>query len=518
MELLALVIDNNAFHRSVVRNALKRHDWVVYEAVSIDTALCSINERSSWGLIFCDVELSTKSIDSLNGSSTLLGELKRRCRAGTQIVITATAGRPVTALEAILNGATEYLRKPLQEEQIVELSRGFRERILAAEKEESPCSIGSVYSERTPAALEFIGESATILRVFKDLAHVVSGVRHDDHQRQRDDNLLAPRPSVFITGETGTGKELIARLIHQYGSQANGHFVPINCSNLSPELAESELFGHMPGAFTGATKEKEGLWEVASGGTLFLDEITEAPPSVLPKLLRVLQDGQVKRLGSNRWKQTWVQVIAASNRDIQAEIKMGRFRADLYHRLSHHKLHIPPLRERLDDIPLIVDYISRRHFTRHIRFSQEALDMLMTYGFPGNVRELENIVRSVVRRALDGVVYAVDLIAYIEMLKDRGAGYQTESCEFAITAKNNSLTDSVPLSPAGFEEQVHQFKLQLVREALVKCNNNVVRTARYLEMSRPSLYKLLKDIDRENSTGYDADIQTSPACVRSASA
>ena len=132
-------------------------------------------------------------------------------------------------------------------------------------------------------------------------------------------------PSVFITGETGTGKELVAQIIHRRSSQSRGQFVPVNCSNLTTELAESELFGHEPGAFTGASRKRQGLWELADGGTLFLDEITEAPPSVLPKLLRVLQDGMVKRLGSNRWRRTNVQVIAASNRDMREEVREGRF-------------------------------------------------------------------------------------------------------------------------------------------------------------------------------------------------
>jgi len=515
MELFALVIDADARERGVVRLILQEHNWNVCEAESVDAALCFARERPSWGIIFCDADLSTQSVNHPNGL-TLLSELKRQYGEASLIVITAAAGRPITALDAILNGASEYLRKPLEEEKIVACSHIVLKRLLAVERDKLYRSRATA-SEFTPIAPEFVGGTEAIIKVFKDLAQIVRGIRLDDVYRRKNTSGPDPQTSVFITGETGTGKELIAQLIHERSSHADGHFVPVNCSNLSPDLAESELFGHMKGAFTGATKEKEGLWEVASGGTIFLDEITEAPPSVLPKLLRVLQDGRVKRLGSNQWKQTHVQIIAASNRDMPREVSAGRFRADLYHRLSLHKLHVPPLRERLGDIPVIVEHLVRRHFTRQVRFSQEALDVLMTYGFPGNVRELENIVRGAARRAPDGVVYVSDLAAYVEMIKDHDVGHRAELIELA-SAEETSLTDPPYPSHAGLEERVHQFKLQLVNDALAKCNNNVAQTARYLKISRPSLYKLLREIDRETSSLYHLNLESLPARGRSASA
>lgn len=516
MDLQALVIDADARERGVVRNILQKHNWNVCEAESVETALCFAREYSSWGLIFCDADLSTQSLNAPN-SLPLLGELKRQCGEASLIVVTAAAGRPITALDAILNGASEYLRKPLEEEKIAACSHIVLKRMLAVERDKLYCSRATA-SEPAPIAPEFVGQTEAIIKVFKDLAQIVRGLRLDNDHGQKNTNTPQPQASIFITGETGTGKELIAQLIHERSSHADGHFVPVNCGNLTPDLAESELFGHMKGAFTGATKEKEGLWEVASGGTLFLDEITEAPPSVLPKLLRVLQDGRVKRLGSNQWKQTRVQVIAASNREMQREISAGRFRADLYHRLSLHKLHVPPLRERLEDIPGIVEHLVRRHFTRQVRFSQEALDALMTYGFPGNVRELENIVRGAARRVPDGVVYVSDLAAYVEMIKDHNAAHRAELSDLAAAANETSLPDPTYPSLVGLEERVHQFKLQLVIDTLARCNNNVTQTARYLKISRPSLYKLLREIDHETSSRFHVNLESLPARGRSASA
>lgn len=498
MGILALVIDADACQRSIVRNALKRDDWEVCEAASVEAAMCFIGQLPSWRLIFCDAELSAQGVNSTRGL-TLFSELKKCCEESGQVVITASAGSPFTPLEALLNGASEYIRKPLQEEKILEVSHGVLERLRASDREERLKRVSTLTSGFVAVAPEFVGESEPVIKVFKDLARIVSSIRHDSADGQRSNRIETPQTSIFINGETGTGKELIARLIHQHSSQANGQFVPVNCSGLLPDLAESQLFGHTPGAFTGALKEKEGLWELADGGTLFLDEITEAPPSVLPKLLRVLQDGQMKRLGSNRLKPTHVQVIAASNRDMQAEVNAGRFRADLYHRLSLHRLHIPPLRERLEDIPLIVQHLARRHFMRQIHFAQEALDVLMSYNFPGNVRELENIVRGAARRSPNGVVYAYDLAAYTEMSKAHDAVHRAELSELAGATKGDSLMDFAYPSGEGLNEQVHRFILQVVRQTLAQYDNNVSRTSRALKISRPSLYKILRDIEQDDA-------------------
>jgi DNA-binding NtrC family response regulator len=252
------------------------------------------------------------------------------------------------------------------------------------------------------------------------------------------------------------------------------------------------LFGHEPGAFTGAIKEKKGLWELADGGTLFLDEITEAPRSLLPKLLRVLQEGTVKRLGSNRWTSVNVQVIAASNRDLKAEIEAGNFRQDLYHRLSLYQFHLPPLRERREDIPLLVMHFARRYSAQPVKFSQDALDVLLQYSWPGNVRELENLVRASVTQSVDGTVYALDVLARLEMM-----GEIKTSC---LSCASQTEIEGEPelLAAESLEERVKEFKLRMVKETLDKHQGNVTRAASALGITRPSLYKMLKELNNEN--------------------
>ena len=266
--------------------------------------------------------------------------------------------------------------------------------------------------------------------------------------------------------------------------------MPINCSTLPADLAESELFGHEPGAFTGAVREKKGLWELANGGTLFLDEITEAPYAVLPKLLRVLQESTFKRLGSNRWIPVDVQVVAASNRDLKAEIQAGRFREDLYHRLSLFEFHLPPLRERREDIPLLVTHFARRYAVHPVKFSRDALDLLVQHSWPGNVRELENVVRAAVSHAADGMIYAVDLLPRLQSNRDVNATCLGRSDLTASGAEEKLTTSPVPLVA-----QVKEFKLKTVREALRQHRGNITHTAAALGMTRPTLYKLLKEID-----------------------
>ena len=287
-------------------------------------------------------------------------------------------------------------------------------------------------------------------------------------------------PSFFLTGETGTGKELFAQLIHQRSRLGNGPFVAVNCATLPPDLAEAELFGHEAGAFTGAQRARPGLWEEADGGTLFLDEITEAPPLLLPKLLRVLQDGQVKRLGNTRWRQTRVQVIAASNRDVPAEIAAGGFRRDLYQRFLHH-LHLPPLRERREDLPLLIRHFVQRHAVRPVHFSLEALTLLQEHDWPGNVRELEHLLRAVLPQTEEGRITAALLRS---LWHEKGSGTFLS----AGSAAPPGLSTTTPLGA-----QVNDFKRHTAREALIRYRGNITQAAAALGLTRPTLYRLLDD-------------------------
>jgi DNA-binding NtrC family response regulator len=210
--------------------------------------------------------------------------------------------------------------------------------------------------------------------------------------------------SVLITGESGTGKEIVANAIHRRSNRSNGPFVTVNCGAIPVELIESELFGHAKGSFTGASSERVGLWEEAQGGTIFLDEITETQPLFQVKLLRTLQENEIRRVGSNRTIRVDARVICATNRDIEEEVEAGRFRKDLMYRLNAVTIKLPPLRERVEDIPLLALHFAARSAVPGVSFAEETLQMLKNYSWPGNVRELENAVLHAVSMS-DDVIY-----------------------------------------------------------------------------------------------------------------
>lgn len=244
--------------------------------------------------------------------------------------------------------------------------------------------------------MEIIGKSAAIKKLFRLIEKV------------------APTEStVLILGESGTGKELVARAIHEKSRRREGPFVPVNCGAIPEELLESELFGYEKGAFTGAVKSKPGRFEMAQGGTIFLDEVAEMSPKLQVKLLRILQEKRVERLGSERSVAVDIRILAATNRNLEKEVKEGRFREDLYFRLNVIPVHLPPLRERKEDIPLLAEHFLRRFCEREEvplkRLSEEALACLCRYSWPGNVRELENLMERLVILSEDQVIRKEDL-------------------------------------------------------------------------------------------------------------
>lgn len=300
--------------------------------------------------------------------------------------------------------------------------------------------------------------------------------------------LVARSPlTVLICGETGTGKELVARAVHRQSARHDKPLISINCAALPESLVESELFGHVRGAFSGATTARAGKFELADGGTLFLDEVGELPLSIQAKLLRVLQSGQLQRLGSDREHHVDVRIIAATNRDLARAVRDGRFRADLYHRLSAYPLQVPPLRERQHDILLLAGYFIEQNRSRlQVRSASlrdDAQQALLAHDWPGNVRELEHLVsRALLRaRARHGATPA--------MLQLNAADLGLSS-DLAVTAQAEAENQMLP--GCGLREAVDQYQRQLIATLLQRHQGNLSATARALQIDRGNLHRLTR--------------------------
>jgi len=286
------------------------------------------------------------------------------------------------------------------------------------------------------------------------------------------------RVTILIAGESGTGKELIARAIHTHSQRSNKPFVAFNCGALTETLLEAELFGHVKGSFTGAIADKKGLFEEADGGTIFLDEISETSPALQVKLLRVLQEGEIKRVGDARSRRVDVRVIAATNRNLEDEVKAGRFREDLYYRLSVVTLNIPPLRERRDDIPLLAAHFLKRALqqtNKQLTLSPEALDLLMAYPWPGNVRELENSLEYAVIHARGGFINPEDLPEKIR-----------KSTLAAPTARGIAA----PTGPFADLPSLDELERRYLLYVLDAVNWNKSRASEILGIDRRTLYRM----------------------------
>jgi len=306
------------------------------------------------------------------------------------ILVTAYATAD-TALAAMKSGAYDYLIKPFQVDEInAVISRALEKRALVEEN----LALRDRVAGRARLA-NLLGKSRAMQKVFEMIGKIHS-----------------TRTSVLITGESGTGKELVARALHTEGSRAKAPFIAVNCGAIPEELMESELFGHKKGSFTGAIADRPGMIFEARGGTLFLDEIGELAPPLQVKLLRVLQERKVKAVGSTEELEVDVRVIAATNRDLEAEVARGAFRPDLYYRLNVVEIRIPPLRHRREDIPLLAEHFLRRFGMEHGRtltLSADAMRRLESYDFPGNVRELENMIERAVALSNGSTIDASDL-------------------------------------------------------------------------------------------------------------
>lgn len=360
-----------------------------------------------------------------------------------------------SAVEAMRQGALDYITKPFDEARIhLTVERTLNMARIMAE------------NVRLREELRAAFEAEQIVYVSEAMARVMELARK-----------VAEKDSVvLITGESGTGKELIARFIHRASGRARERFVPINCAAISPSLVESELFGHEKGAFTGAEKRKLGKFEYGSGGTVFMDEIGDLPLEAQAKLLRVLQDRRIQRVGGNEEIAVDVRVICATNRDLAEMVKSGLFRRDLFYRINVFPIELPPLRDRREDIKPLALHFLKRSSSRDMELTEGALRCLEQYSWPGNVRELANVMeRAAILARSDGRISA-RLLGFLSDETGRGA------CAggFKLPAEGISL---------------EELEADLVRQALERCNHNQSAAARLLGLSRAKFRTLLKSLD-----------------------
>jgi DNA-binding NtrC family response regulator len=488
MPLYALIVDSNDVQRELIKNRLSTKDWEVIEAKSSIEGL-TVVDKYPWSLIFCNTYIMSKETSSVESISQL------RSRVGNKVQIIVTLDSQVknvnAALHSILHGASDFLYLPHDVDEISikskEIIRRYKACQLELEKKEPELILGSSSPLPNKQQCEIVGQSEAMVNVLKNIARMSC---RDIAQNNDEENypvpLQSPRlRSYLITGETGTGKELIARFIHACSPYSKGPFVPFNCSNFTPELADNYILGHDRGSFTGALSKELGLFEKGNGGTVFLDEITTAPISVLPKLLRIIQDGEVNRIGAKDSVKVNVQIIAATNRNIEQEVQQGNFPQDLFYRLDQRRIELPALRERLEDIPSLVAHFVRKN-GGNILFSDEAIKSLQQYWWPGNIRELENEIDGFMQRSIDGRVLAADISDRLELLIQKH-GFKHRSITSPCLNKEGSN------SSIKGNQTVRDITRIAVREVLEKNGGNKTRAAKELGLSRAALYNILDE-------------------------
>ena len=449
-----LIVEDDADMRELLEEILSDAGFETVLAANGRFALAHVeNEQEQIDLVLTDVQMPELKGDEL------LAKV-RQTRSDAPVIIITAFGTVENAVEMVKRGAYSYLTKPFATNDLLEVVR-------AALTQSEPARAQARLRREIPAANNrIIGAS----RPMRELLDIISRAGR------------ASSSNILITGESGTGKELVARAVHDASARSKNDFVAVNCAAIPSELVESELFGHTGQAFTGARAARAGLFEEASGGTLFLDEIGELPLNIQPKLLRVLQEGTIRRVGDSREKQVDVRVIAATNRDLEKAVANNEFREDLYWRVNVIHLHVPPLRERAFDIPLLVEHflakIAKKQTSVPHEIAPEALALLIAYSWQGNVRELENTIERAVALARGAVLSVEDLPARI-----RDASGQTSAILAAAQSKRLTL------------DQLEQaYILEILRET----GGNKSRAAEVLGLDRKTLYRKLDEY-RENS-------------------
>jgi DNA-binding NtrC family response regulator len=439
-----LVVDDDLAMREMLVSLFVERGFAVQQAASADEALECLRDVE-YDVVLSDIKMPGRS------GIEMVGEI-REMRPETPVVLMTAFGSIDSVIESMRAGAFDYITKPFETESVmITIDRAIEHRALEEENRRLRRAV-----DQTSAFGDLIGASPAMREIFA----LIRKVAHS-------------RASVLITGESGTGKEVVARTIHYHGSRSTHPFIPINCTAIPEGLLESELFGHVRGAFTGAHTSKQGLFEKARGGTLFLDEIGDMGLGLQSKLLRVLQDREIRPVGSTQSTKIDVRIITATNKDLQKEMEQERFREDLFYRLNVIPIHIPPLRHRPEDLPLLVDAFVKKHSDgAHQHVSRAAMERLTKFPWKGNARELENVIERALALSSGGQIDLADL-----PVADLDDGGQRDAA------------DEFPRSAARRRLSLREVEDLYIEEVMRLTGGNKVQAAKILGIDRKTLYR-----------------------------
>lgn len=465
-----LVADDDAAIRTVLNQALSRAGYEVRLTSNAATLWRWVNEGEG-DLVVTDVIMPDEN------AFDLLPRIKR-LRSDLPIVVMSAQNTFMTAIKASERGAYEYLPKPFDLTELISIIG----RALAEPKTKAPANTRDQDSDKMP----LVGRSSAMQEIYRILAR-----------------LMQTDLTVLINGESGTGKELVARALHDFGKRKHGPFVAINMAAIPKDLIEAELFGHEKGAFTGAQNRATGRFEQAEGGTLFLDEIGDMPMDAQTRLLRVLQQGEYTTVGGRNAIKTDVRIVAASNKDLKQLINQGLFREDLYFRLNVVPLRLPPLRERLEDIDDLVHHFFRLASEEGLgnkQIEKAALDRLKQHNWPGNIRELENMVRKLTALCPDEVITELVVSSEFDQREEPQLvhGITEEktlhaSVERHLTTYFNQFNDDLP-PPGLYHRILREIEEPLLVATLSATRGNQIKAAELLGLNRNTLRKKIKDL------------------------
>ena len=451
-----LVVDDDRDSCELLREIFCAEGWHVDTALS-PTQAFSLAEKEKIDLVVSDINLEANQ-----SGLDLLRDLRAQC----PVILVTGFGTLDSAVEAAREGAWDFISKPFKVQEVVAIARRALEQDRNSDGAERRAEqISGPYEQGG-----LLGRSPVMIGLYKEIARV------------------APtRSTILIVGESGSGKELVARSIHQHSTRSTGSFVAVNCGALTETLLEAELFGHVKGSFTGAVNDRKGLWEEAAGGTLFLDEVGETSPALQVKLLRALQEGEIRRVGASRTTQVDARILAATNRNLEQDVKAGKFREDLFYRLSVVTLRVPALKERRTDIPLLAErflaMVLDREGHKQLTLSEETIRTLVAYNWPGNVRELESAIEYAVLHARGHAIAPEDLPEKLQSAQVRAAARSPLS----------ALFEDLP----ALDELERRYLLYILEIA----GGNRTRAAEILGIDRRTLYRMIErygmDINEE---------------------